>query len=111
LHDLKLHRSPALSNAAGNFLHCLDNVRMVGLAGIAPALREIVWPDAVQIDARYRDEDAACRRAFWATGSGTSRISAERLPHPVKVGHPGRANKAVPAGWIRRIVDARFAMQ
>ena len=28
-----------------------------------------------------------------------------------KVGHPGRANKAVPAGWIRRIVDARFAMQ
>jgi len=25
--------------------------------------------------------------------------------------NPGRANKAVPAGWIRRIVDARFAMQ
>ena len=34
-----------------------------------------------------------------------------KLPQPVKVGHPGRANKAVPAGWIRRIVDARFAMQ
>ena len=25
--------------------------------------------------------------------------------------HPERADKAVPAGWIRRIVDARFAMQ
>jgi hypothetical protein len=34
-----------------------------------------------------------------------------KLPQHVKVGHPGRANKAVPAGWIRRIVDARFAMQ
>lgn len=34
-----------------------------------------------------------------------------RVPQPVKVGHPGRANKAVPAGWIRRIVDARFAMR
>jgi hypothetical protein len=31
------------------------------------------------------------------------------LPH---VGYgEGRANKAVPARWIRRIVDARFAMQ
>jgi hypothetical protein len=29
----------------------------------------------------------------------------------VEVGHPGWANKAVPAGWIRRIVDARFVMQ
>ena len=34
-----------------------------------------------------------------------------KLPQPVEVGHPGQANKAVPAGWIRRIVDARFATQ
>ena len=34
-----------------------------------------------------------------------------KLPQSVKVGHPGRANKAVPAGWIRRIMGARFAMQ
>jgi hypothetical protein len=40
-----------------------------------------------------------------------SRKRTLKLPQPVKVGHPGRANKAVPAGWIRRIVDARFAMQ
>jgi hypothetical protein len=32
-----------------------------------------------------------------------------KLPHPVKVGHPDRANKAVPVGWMRRIVDERFA--
>jgi hypothetical protein len=37
--------------------------------------------------------------------------SAPKLPQPGKVGHPGRRNKAVPAGWIRRIVDARFEMQ
>jgi hypothetical protein len=30
---------------------------------------------------------------------------------PVKVRRPGRANKAVLAGWIARIVDLRFAMQ
>lgn len=29
----------------------------------------------------------------------------------LKVGHTGRANMGVPVGWIRRIVDARFAMQ
>jgi len=59
-----------------------------------------------------------------ASGSGSIRPKSERvspskglesgppkLPQPVKVGHPGRANKAVPAGWIRRIVDARFVMQ
>ena len=34
-----------------------------------------------------------------------------KLPQSVKFGHRGLANKAVPAGWIRRIVDARFAMQ
>jgi hypothetical protein len=28
-------------------------------------------------------------------------------PQPGKVGHSGRANTAAPAGWIRRIVDAR----
>ena len=31
------------------------------------------------------------------------------LPRPVKVRHPEGADKAVPAGWIRRTVDARFA--
>jgi hypothetical protein len=30
------------------------------------------------------------------------------LPQPVKVGHPGRVNKAVPAGWIRRDRECAF---
>jgi hypothetical protein len=59
-----------------------------------------------------------------ASGSGSIRPKPERvspskgpeserlkLPQSVKVGHSGRANNAVPAGWIRRIVDARFTMQ
>ena len=40
-----------------------------------------------------------------------SRKRTPEASQPVKVGHPGRANKAAPAGWIRRIVDARFAIQ
>src|SRR5882762_7183111 len=31
-----------------------------------------------------------------------------KLPQPVKVGHPGRANKAVPAGWIRTYRECAF---
>jgi len=33
LHHVQLHRTPSLSDATGDFLHCLDNFRMVGLAG------------------------------------------------------------------------------
>ena len=40
-----------------------------------------------------------------------SRKRTPEASQPVKVGHPGRAKKAVPAGWIRRIVDPRFANQ
>src|SRR5215471_20193852 len=47
---------PGLSNALGDFLHRLDDFRMVGLAGIAQALREIVWPNAIQVDTRYRED-------------------------------------------------------
>jgi hypothetical protein len=74
-------------------------------------------PAAIRNPSRKRSHDHA-------SGSGSIRPKSERvspskgpesgrlkLPQPVKVGHPGRANKAVPAGWIRRIVDARFAMQ
>ena len=39
------------------------------------------------------------------------KADVSKLPQSAKVGHRGQANKAVPAGWIRRIVDARFAMQ
>src|SRR6185312_1665293 len=56
LHDVSLHLPPGLSNAAADFLHCLGDFRMVGLAGVAQALGEIVWSDAVQVDARYRED-------------------------------------------------------
>jgi hypothetical protein len=66
----------------------------------------------------YRSQVKFGRREFGdfvENDPGTRRIRTEsgrlKLPQPVKVGHPGRANKAVPAGWIRRIVDARFALQ
>jgi len=38
---------------------------------------------------------------------------ARRLPDRPAVSddHSSRTYKAVPAGWIRRIVDARFALQ
>ena len=55
-HDVSLQRPPGLSNAAADFLHGLDDFRMVGLAGIAQALGEIIRPDAVQIDAGYRED-------------------------------------------------------
>jgi hypothetical protein len=28
-----------------------------------------------------------------------------------KIGHEGNANKAVPGGWIRRILDTHFATE
>ena len=42
LHDVSLHRPPGLSNAAADFLNVLDDFRIVGLAGIAQALGEII---------------------------------------------------------------------
>src|SRR6266403_1636835 len=49
-------RAPSLSDATCDFLHCLDNFRMVGLAGIAKTLGKIVWANAVQLDARHRED-------------------------------------------------------
>jgi hypothetical protein len=50
-----LQRAPGLSDATGDFLHCLDDFRMVGLAGIAKTLGKIVWANAVQVGARRRE--------------------------------------------------------
>src|SRR6516164_6333145 len=41
---------PACRMAAADLLHCLDDFRMVGLAGI-PRLWEIVWANAVEVNA------------------------------------------------------------
>ena len=59
---------------------------------------------------RIAETSISTQKRYSSTWPGNTRDFGA-LPRPVKVGHPGRANKAVPAGWIRRIVDARFAMQ
>jgi hypothetical protein len=48
VHRVRLHPAPGLLDAICDFLHCLDNFRMVGLAGIAKTLGKIVWANAVQ---------------------------------------------------------------
>ena|SRR5215831_12068570 len=45
---VRLHRTGFLSK-----VHCLDDFRMVGLAGIAETLGKIVWANAVEVDARH----------------------------------------------------------
>jgi hypothetical protein len=55
LHHVQLRRAPSLSDAIRDFLHCLDDFRMVGLAGIAKTLGKIVWANAVEVDARHRE--------------------------------------------------------
>jgi hypothetical protein len=53
LHHARLHRAPGLPDPACDFVHCLDDFRMIGLAGIAETLGKIVWANALQVDARH----------------------------------------------------------
>src|SRR5437588_164924 len=73
---------------------------MVGLAGIAQALREIVWPDAVPIDARYPG-DRCHVVAFGGAAEVLKLVQAEwpmlaidkdviEVELPQNVGHPWR---------------------
>ena len=54
---------------------------------------------------------SAVRTIAYSVIAVGGRRSGASPPQSVKVGHPGRANKAVPTGWMRRIVDTRFAMR
>ena len=54
LHHIQLHPAASLSDAICDFLHGLDDFWMVGLAGIAKTLGKIVWANAVEVDARHR---------------------------------------------------------
>jgi hypothetical protein len=56
LHNVLLHPAAGLLDATCDFPHGPDDFRMVRLARIAETLREIVWTDTVQIDARYRED-------------------------------------------------------
>src|SRR5215470_15150182 len=44
-HHVRLHRAARLSDPAGDLLHRPHHFRMVGLAGIAETLREVVRTD------------------------------------------------------------------
>jgi hypothetical protein len=51
---MQLHRAASLSDAICDFLHRLDDFRMVRLARIAKTLCEIVGLNAVQVNTRHR---------------------------------------------------------
>ena len=50
LHHVPLHPAPSLSDVTCDFLHRLDDFRMVGLAGIAETLRKSFGPIRAQYD-------------------------------------------------------------
>ena len=67
--------------------------------------------DAMQPGQSWREMSAAAQRDVrrpHAQGRDRRYTMSEHIHW---VGHPGQPNEMVPAGWIRRIVDARFGMK
>src|SRR5450755_4124585 len=55
LHHVRLHPASRLVDAPRDLLLRLHDFRMVQLAGITQALREVIRPDAIKIDTRHRE--------------------------------------------------------
>jgi hypothetical protein len=55
LHHVRLHSASRLVDAPRDLLRRLHDFRMVQLAWITQALREVIRPDAVKIDTRHRE--------------------------------------------------------